>query len=682
MSANKSVTLPIGTILHSPEHDYYVEKVLGMGGFGITYQVQADVETSIKVGNITQQQSVKMKFAIKELFIKGCDRGSNGQTMTFASTIESDIKQSKQDFITEAKRLNKLGIKSKNIVKVNEVFEANDTAYYVMEFLDSGSLDGYIKHHGKMSWKQAKEMIVPIAKAVNMIHQEGLLHMDIKPDNIMLKHDEKGNITPVLIDFGIAKHFDESGHPTSHLMAKGASDGYAPMEQYVGIDSFAPEIDVYALSATMFYLLTAQNPPKADKIYSRNILRPLLPDTLNEEQKDALVAAMNPNKYERTPNVSTFLRNLGCLAPDENNNEENVENTNETSNNTQVIDPKERSRWVTVWIFLTLFGGILSAIIFLYLSFNTASIAKSFPLCVVSALGIVSTLGAMLLNRWRKYGLYLIIGSSAIQTILAIYIERLMLGDTSWSSIVSIPVSIVIWWKILHKEKNEVSAWDYLVDGWGYKENKRIYHIAGVISAVILLLACVPEFKESFSSNDNVDSESSLSSENSTEEALDSVAVDSEMGNEDNWKKYKDKNNYISLEAPSSFNDCTSTDQILGLEGTTNEPGIIVIRETKSSLSQLNITTAQDYANVIVDLAKETEGASNYKKVSERTFGTNSYLITYDLDIDGTTFRYNVLAKKTSQCYYNCCVYCLKESLTECESMIFRILNSFKVKEK
>ena len=255
--------LPLKTVLKSSLHEYKVVEVLGAGGFGITYKVVAPIQ----VGNVV----ANTYFVIKEHFLKGCWRAEDKRSVFHAPTMEKDIKLTRKDFIDEAKRLNKLGQKTPNIVKVNEVFEANGTAYYVMEYLDGGDLLHYVLQYGSLPEEDAVRLIVIVAKeAVALLHEQKLLHLDIKPDNIVLKTDAKTDKKlPVLIDFGIAKHFDKSGKPTSHLTAKGASEGYAPMEQYDEIDSFAPEIDVYALGATLYFLLTGKHPPKAFNIHSQ-----------------------------------------------------------------------------------------------------------------------------------------------------------------------------------------------------------------------------------------------------------------------------------------------------------------------------------------------------------------------------------------------------------------------------
>jgi len=131
---NKSTTQALrpGAKLQSKERVYEIVKVLGSGSFGITYKATAQVS----VGNI----STTMEFAIKEHFMSAsCYRGEDGTTVLTVPTVKSDVVDSRADFITEANRLKKLCLKSRNIVSVNETFEANGTAYYVMEFLVGGS---------------------------------------------------------------------------------------------------------------------------------------------------------------------------------------------------------------------------------------------------------------------------------------------------------------------------------------------------------------------------------------------------------------------------------------------------------------------------------------------------------------------------------------------------------------
>ncbi len=295
--------LPIGTLLQSKSRKYYVVEVLGGGGFGITYKVYANE----MIGNISQ----KIFFVIKEYFIKGCFRTENGISVSYASNLKNEFEQSRTDFVLEADRLNKLGKLSPNIVKVNEHFDANSTSYYVMEYLDGGDLRHYVSRNGALSESEALSKIIPIARAVEHLHKDGMLHLDIKPDNIVLKEDATtGEVIPVLIDFGIAKHFDRHGKPTSRPIAKGASDGYAPMEQYTEITKFAPEIDIYALGATLYFCLTNTNPPKAFDIPSNDTLLAKLPIDVSQRVKDAIVNAMQRSSYDRTKSVQSFLSSI------------------------------------------------------------------------------------------------------------------------------------------------------------------------------------------------------------------------------------------------------------------------------------------------------------------------------------------------------------------------------------
>lgn len=293
--------LPVGTELHNGKTPYIIDKVLGAGGFGITYRVSAVI--------MADNVPIRTSFAVKEFFMKGGERAADGKTVRYTATMRQTAEECKNDFLVEARRLNHLSGKSRNIVRVNEAFEENNTAYYVMQYLDGGEISEHIERDGVMTEAQALAAIRPIAEAVAIIHREHLLHLDIKPDNIVLMTAADRSQYPVLIDFGIAKHFTSSGKPTSTHSAKGASDGYAPIEQYSSIDRFAPEIDVYALGATLFTLLTGKIPRKAFDI-TENDISAALPDTVSKRTRQAILGAMKKLSEYRTPNVQAFLNSL------------------------------------------------------------------------------------------------------------------------------------------------------------------------------------------------------------------------------------------------------------------------------------------------------------------------------------------------------------------------------------
>lgn len=291
--------LPPGTVLRSPHASYTVLRVLGVGGFGITYLV----EGVYKFGNIP----VKTNFAIKEHFISSkCSRRTNTQSIEFSAPVAATVEKSRKAFIKEACRVHDVGIDHTNIVKINEVFEANNTAYYVMEYLDGETLEQYVQRRGALPYQEADRIIRPIAEAVALLHNNRLAHYDIKPQNIILTLDEKKRIRPVLIDFGLAKHYDRQGDATSTTVISGYSEGFAPVEQYGVLENFTPQADVYALAASMLYCLTGETPLDArmfDIDKEAISIRALMP----EKAADGLIHALQMKNWERTPDASHFV---------------------------------------------------------------------------------------------------------------------------------------------------------------------------------------------------------------------------------------------------------------------------------------------------------------------------------------------------------------------------------------
>lgn len=285
--------LPVGSVLRSGKREYRVEAVLGKGGFGITYKVSAMEQ----VGRIP----VRVEFAMKEFFMDGCLRDASGKVSTAAT--KGEAADGLKDFISEAWRLNSLCGQCRNIVPVDEVFEANGTACYVMEFLDGGSLADYVKKHGALSVGAAKKILKPVADAVAFLHSNRITHLDIKPGNIMFR----SNGEPVLIDFGLAKHYDRRGNATTTVRTLAYSAGFSPAEQYVGLKQFSPQSDVYALAATFANMLTGKTPPEAiDLEFSLNDWSVCLP----EEVRPAVVHAMAYSRKDRTLSVCDFVKEL------------------------------------------------------------------------------------------------------------------------------------------------------------------------------------------------------------------------------------------------------------------------------------------------------------------------------------------------------------------------------------
>lgn len=283
--------LKIGTVVRSPKRNYTIIKVLGYGGFGITYLAEGEITDD----NITFTN----RFAIKEHFINSfCTRDPNTQNVMPLQPLADEVDKSLKAFLSEAKRLKDLGISHRSIVKVNEVFEANSTAYFVMEYLDGGSLAEYIKDKGRLSFEEMASLMKPICDCVSLLHNNHVAHYDIKPQNIMLVNDH-GSLRPVLIDFGLAKHYDGQGNATSTLVAAGYTPGYAPVEQYGGFTTFQPTADVYALGATMLFCLTGHTPARAQDIQKADIRNELLGLNLKVETIDSLLSALEYRPDDR-----------------------------------------------------------------------------------------------------------------------------------------------------------------------------------------------------------------------------------------------------------------------------------------------------------------------------------------------------------------------------------------------
>lgn len=254
-----STQLQPGTVIHGTHNDYRIERVLGQGSFGITYV--ANVRLKGRLGAIESTATV----AIKEFFLR--DVSSRNGLRVFSvsdSTLCSDYRR---DFLREAQNLSRLD--NDHIVKVLETIEENDTVYYVMEYLSGGNLDQHILSHGKLSCREALDIAIQIGEALKCMHAQHMLHLDLKPLNVM--RGEDGHI--VLIDFGLSKCFGADGQPESSTRIGQGTTGYAPIEQHSfnKADGFMPTLDIYALGATLFKMLTGCVPPEASVVLNEGL---------------------------------------------------------------------------------------------------------------------------------------------------------------------------------------------------------------------------------------------------------------------------------------------------------------------------------------------------------------------------------------------------------------------------
>ncbi len=270
---------------------YRVERVLGQGGFGITYEAR-DTKFKSRVKSV----------AIKEFFVKDfCNREQETNRIVVATQSKVElVEKLRNKFIDEANALFEL--EHPGIVRVTDTFEENGTAYYVMEYINGSSLSTIIETEGPLNESKALGYIRQAASALEYLHGQNRLHLDIKPQNIMVDND--GRV--VLIDFGVSKQYDEvNGENTSTLL--GSTPGYAPIEQSgSGVSEFYPSTDIYSLGATLYKLLTGNTPLPAHQLASGETLPPL-PHSVSAATRKAVECAMSLNRNNRPQNISEFL---------------------------------------------------------------------------------------------------------------------------------------------------------------------------------------------------------------------------------------------------------------------------------------------------------------------------------------------------------------------------------------
>lgn len=291
-----STQLQPGTVIHGTHNDYRIERVLGQGSFGITYV--ANVRLKGRLGAIESAAMV----AIKEFFLR--DVSSRNGLRVFSvsdSTLCSDYRR---DFLREAQNLSRLD--NDHIVKVLETIEENDTVYYVMEYLSGSNLDQHILSHGKLSCREALDIAIQIGEALKCMHAQHMLHLDLKPLNVM--RGEDGHI--VLIDFGLSKCFGADGQPESSTRIGQGTTGYAHIEQHSfnKADGFMPTLDIYALGATLFKMLTGSVPPEASVVLNEGLPVDELSSAGVPPAVIALVErAMQPLRRMRHQTVGEFV---------------------------------------------------------------------------------------------------------------------------------------------------------------------------------------------------------------------------------------------------------------------------------------------------------------------------------------------------------------------------------------
>lgn len=277
---------------------YAIERLLGRGGFGITYRAE--------------DRRLRRWVAVKELAPPGVVRlpgpGPAGRCIVAPAHLAGEFAGARERFLREAHALARFD--HPGIMRVYEVFEEGGTAYLVCEYLHGPSLAAHLVDRGRaLAEREALELAGGVGVALVQVHAAGLLHRDVSPSNIVLVGHGDG-VRPVLIDFGLARTFAGDG---TEALTRMVTPGFAPIEQYGGAERIGPPADVYGLAATLYHGLAGKLPPAAIDRQNGVALEPLRrvrPD-MTRLVADAVHDGLELDARHRPASVAAFLARLG-----------------------------------------------------------------------------------------------------------------------------------------------------------------------------------------------------------------------------------------------------------------------------------------------------------------------------------------------------------------------------------
>ena len=273
-----------GTVLAG---QYTIEKVLGQGGFGITYRA-VDHKTGQRV-------------AIKEFFPDTLSYRDNTSVISYPGERSENFEYGREGFLQEAKTLAEF-IGNENIVRIHCYFEENNTAYFVMDYIEGKSFDEYIKERGgKVTVQEAENILLPIMDALYAVHSKGIVHRDVTPDNIYITN----NGVVKLLDFGAARYSLGDKSRSLDVILK---HGFAPKEQYTRRGKQGPFTDVYSLAATFYFAITGKRPPDSvERLDDDDLIPPSnLGINITEYQEKAILQGLSVQPGDRFQSMADF----------------------------------------------------------------------------------------------------------------------------------------------------------------------------------------------------------------------------------------------------------------------------------------------------------------------------------------------------------------------------------------
>ncbi len=284
--------LPIGAVLRSR---YIIGRILGTGGFGITYLAYDNCDRN----RYAIKEYFPAEWAMREMYTHRVIPSSHSKERLYHHGREVFSREA--DFLAKLTNI-------PHIVSVKDYFVENGTAYMVMEYLDGRTIRNYVRSNAKggISVSKANQIIQDVGMSLQQIHKYMLLHRDIGPDNLILLKDQ----TVYLIDFGATRMY---GLNSPHSMSVLVKEGFAPIEQYSRSGKQGPWTDIYALAATYYFLTTGVKPPSApDRITGKDVVplhakNPTVPDNISK----AIEHAMAVDWKNRPQSVDRFLEEMG-----------------------------------------------------------------------------------------------------------------------------------------------------------------------------------------------------------------------------------------------------------------------------------------------------------------------------------------------------------------------------------